>query len=330
MRVMITGANGFVGRGLVLRLLADGVLRGQRIEALLLLDQALQGFPEDKRIRRHCGSVTDAALIRRVIADGVDVVFHLVSVPGGAAEANYQSGYEVNLQASLELLHQLRNAASPPRVVYASSIAVYGADLPARMDEAAACLPQLSYASHKLIVETQLVDLARRGEVDGVALRLPGIVARPRQSRGLKSAFMSDLLHALAAGEPYVCPVSAQATAWWMSARCCVDNLVHAAQLQGELATRVVQLPVLQLSIEQVRDALVACFGEQRRTLLSFAPEPELEALFGCYPPLRTPQAKAMGFHHDGSVAALLRNALDLPAAPRTRRPVPTLAGASS
>lgn len=330
MRVMITGANGFVGRGLALRLLADGVLRGQPIEALLLLDQALDGFPDDKRIRRHCGSVTDAALMRRALADGIDVVFHLVSVPGGAAEANYQLGYEVNLQASLELLHQLRNAAHPPRMVYASSIAVYGADLPTRMDEASDCLPQLSYASHKLIVETQLVDLARRGEVDGIALRLPGIVARPRQSKGLKSAFMSDLLHAVAAGEPYLCPVSAQATAWWMSARCCVDNLVHAAELQGELATRVVQLPVLHLSIEQVLDALAACFGEQRRALVSFTPEPALEALFGCYPPLRTPQAKAMGFHHDGSAAALLRSALDLPATPRARRPVPTLAGASS
>ncbi|MFI7836146.1 NAD-dependent epimerase/dehydratase family protein [Pseudomonas asiatica] len=330
MRVMITGANGFVGRELVLRLLADGVLCGRPVEALLLLDRSLDGFPEDKRIRRYCGSVTDAALMRRALADGIDVVFHLVSVPGGAAEADYELGYEVNLKASLELLHQLRNAVRPPRMVYASSIAVYGSDLALRMDESSICLPQLSYASHKLIVETQLVDLARRGEVDGIALRLPGIVARPRQSRGLKSAFMSDLLQAFAAGEPYVCPVSAQATAWWMSVRCCVDNLVHAAELQGELTNRVVQLPVLQLSIEQVLDALSTCFGEQQRTLLSFAPEPELEALFGCYPPLRTPWAKAMGFHHDGSVAALLRNALNLPSTPRARRFVPTLAGTSS
>lgn len=330
MRVMITGANGFVGRQLAQRLLDDGVLRGQPIEALLLLDQSLDGFPEDKRIRRHCGSVTDATLIRRALADGIDVVFHLVSVPGGAAEANYELGYEVNLQASLELLHQLRNAAKPPRMVYASSIAVYGGDLPARMDETTACLPQLSYGSHKLIVETQLVDLARRGEVDGIALRLPGIVARPRQSQGLKSAFMSELLHALVAGEPYVCPVSAQATAWWMSARCCVDNLVHAAEVQGELASRVVQLPVLQLSIEQVLDALASCFGEQHRALVSFAPEPMLETLFGCYPPLRTPQAKAMGFRHDGSAAALLRNALNLPTMQRARRVVPIFAGVSS
>ena len=92
MRVMVTGANGFVGRQLVQRLLDLGELRGRRIEALLALDQALDGLPEDARLRRHHGSVTDAALLRRVLADGVDVVFHLVSVPGCAAEAQYERG----------------------------------------------------------------------------------------------------------------------------------------------------------------------------------------------------------------------------------------------
>lgn len=330
MRVMITGANGFLGRGLAMRLLADGLLCGRPIEALLLLDQALTGFPEDPRLRRHLGSVTDSALIRRALADGIDVVFHLVSIAGGAAEASYELGYEVNLQASLELLHQLRSTTRPPRLVYASSVAVYGADLPTRMDELSGTVPKLSYATHKLMVEAQLADLARRGEVDGIALRLPGIVARPRQPNGLKSAFMSDLLHAVAAGEPYVCPVSAQATAWWMSASCCIDNLVHAAELQEKLESRIWQLPVLHLSIEQVLDALSTCFGEPACSQVGFAPEPELEALFGRYPPLRTPQARALGFRHDGSAAALIRNALNLPSPRRARRAAPLLAGVPS
>ena len=330
MRVMITGANGFVGKSLAMRLLADGVLRGQPIEALLLLDQELDGFPEDRRLRRHYGSVTDAALIRRALADGIDVVFHLVSVPGGAAEQNYELSYEVNLQASLELLYQLRNAAKPPRLIYASSVAVYGAELPARMDEQSGTAPQLSYAAHKLMVETQLADLARRGDVDGISLRLPGIVARPCQPNGLKSAFMSDLLHAVAAGEPYVCPVSPQATSWWMSARCCIDNLVHASELQGALSASCCQLPVLHLSIEQVLDALESRFGDQARNRVSFSPDPELEALFGRYPPLRTPQARALGFRHDGSASMLIRNALNLSSPRRNSHAAPLLAGASS
>lgn len=310
MRVMVTGANGFLGRALAQRLLEEGELRGQRIEALILLDKVLEGFPEDSRLRRHQINVTEPALLRRALADGVDVVFHLISIPGGAAEEQYALGYQVNLLASLELLEQLRGLRRPPVLVYASSVAVYGGDLPARMDEQLAPRPALAYGAHKLMVETLLLDLARRGEVDGRALRLPGIVARPREPNGLRSAFMSDLMRAVADGEPFRCPVSAQASAWWMSARCCVDNLLHAAELREPGAQRVWQLPVLQLSIAQVLDALAATFGQERRGLIEFCPDTQLEALFGRMPPLKTPQARALGFRHDGSALALVRNAL--------------------
>lgn len=310
MRVMVSGANGFVGRELVARLLKQGEIRGRRIEALLLLDQNLDDLPVDSRIRRHCGSITDPALLRRVMADGIDVVFHLVSIPGGAAETNYELGYQVNLKASLELLHQLRNSDRPPVLVYASSVAVYGGELPARMDEMQTEHPQLSYAAHKRMIEIAIEDLARRGEVDGRILRLPGIVARPREPNGLRSAFMSDLLHAYAAGDSYVCPVTPQATAWWMSARCCVENLLHAAELKNLGKDRVWQLPVLQLSIAQVLEALAARFGDANGEKIEFKPDPQLESLFGSLPPLRTPRARAMGFRHDGSPATLLRNAL--------------------
>ncbi|QJP09978.1 NAD-dependent epimerase/dehydratase family protein [Pseudomonas multiresinivorans] len=328
MRVMVTGANGFVGRELVSRLLSQGVIRGRKIDALLLLDQKLDGFPDDSRLRRHYGSVTDPALLRRALADGVDVVFHLVSIPGGAAEANYELGYQVNLQASLELLHQLRSSDRPPVLVYASSVAVYGGELPARMDECQPSRPQLSYAAHKRMIEIAIEDLARRGEVDGRALRLPGIVARPREPNGLKSAFMSDLMHAYAAGDAYACPVSPQATAWWMSARCCVDNLLHAAELKNLTEERVWQLPVLQLSIAQLLDALAVRFGEANGEQIEFKPDAQLEGLFGRQPQLRTPRARAIGFCHDGSAAALLRNSL--PAAPRRSRSTTSKTGVAT
>ncbi|MCF4998179.1 NAD-dependent epimerase/dehydratase family protein [Pseudomonas syringae] len=315
MRVLITGANGFVGRELVRCLLARGSLRGRRIAALLVLDTDLQGLPDNPRVRPHRGNITDAALMRRVLADGIDVVFHLASIAGGAAEEHYALGYQVNLLASLELLDQLRNKSLPPVLVYASSVAVYGGGLPSRMNEQAPLRPELSYGTHKAIVESVIVDLARRGEVDGYALRLPGIVARPRESNGLRSAFMSDLLRAFAEGDAYRCPVSAEATAWWMSARCCVNNLIHAAELDRG-SQRLWQLPVLHLSIAQVVDALAASYGEERRSLITHAPDGELEALFGRLPPLKTPQARAAGFSHDGNAAALIRNSLN-PAAPR-------------
>ncbi len=111
----------FCWRTLVKRLLETNALQGRSISALILLDKELVGFAEDKRLRRHCGSVTDAALLRRALADGIDVVFHLVSIPGGAAEQHYSLGYQVNLLASLELLDQLREQPGQPVLVYASS-----------------------------------------------------------------------------------------------------------------------------------------------------------------------------------------------------------------
>lgn len=314
---MVTGANGFIGRALVHRLLAVGTIGGEPFSKLILLDRQLTDFPDDVRIRRHPGSVADAALLRRVFADGVDVVFHLASVPGGAAEQNYELGYHVNLCAALELLDQLRVLPNAPVLVYASSVAVYGDELPMAINETTTPRPALSYGAHKWMVEIALTDLTRRGAVKGRAIRLPGIVARPRTQAGLRSAFMSDLLHAYAAGEPYQCPVSIAATAWWMSVECCVDNLLWAANCDdAELnASPICQLPALRLSIAEILRALATRFGEQRQDLISFAPDPDLEALFGRFPLLHTPKATALGFRHDGDADALIGRALGIPAA---------------
>lgn len=319
MRVLITGANGFVGQALTRRLLALGHVRGERLTLLRLLDTRFDTALEDPRLRRHEGSVADAALLRRVLADGIDVVFHLVSVAGGTAERDYPLGYQVNLLASLELLEQLRQASNAPVLVFASSVAVYGAALPARMDEQAPAHPALSYGAHKRMIEIAIEDLARRGEVDGRAVRLPGIVARPPAPNGLRSAFMSELLHSYAAGQPYTCPVSPQATAWWMSVNCCAENLIRAAEVAGVPADvgRVWQLPVLRLSIAEVVDALADRYGEAGRARLRYDPDPELERLFGAYPVLRAPRARALGLRHDGTASALVRNALNLTPAPK-------------
>jgi len=319
MRVLITGANGFVGQALARRLLTLGHLRGERLQLLRLLDTHFTAPAQDPRVRLHEGSVADAALLRRVLADGIDVVFHLVSIAGGAAEQNYPLGYQVNLLASLELLEQLRQAGTHPLLVFASSVAVYGAALPARMDEHRPAHPALSYGAHKRMIEIAIEDLARRGEVDGRALRLPGIVARPAAANGLRSAFMSDLMNSYASGQAYTCPVSPQATAWWMSVSCCADNLLRAAEVSGLPieASRVWQVPVLRLSIAEVVDALADRYGDAGRARLRYEPDPELERLFGAYPVLRAPRARALGLRHDGTASALVRNALTLYPAPK-------------
>src|SRR3954453_1834594 len=158
MHVLITGASGFVGGHLVRRLLAEDVALGQPLERLILLDQRFDDTGADPRVEQHAGSMTDAARMREVLADGVDMVFHLASIPGGLAERNYELGRQVNLDATLQLLEQLREQPRPPRFIFASSVAVYGDPLPARVDDETLPRPTLTYGAHKLIGEILLAD----------------------------------------------------------------------------------------------------------------------------------------------------------------------------
>lgn len=308
--IVITGANGFVGRGLVRR------LRDDPSHQLTLIDQAFDGAPAAPGTRQIHGSFGDPAVLEAALERPADIVFHLASVPGSLAEREHALGYQVNLQATLALAHRLaaqgRQRQRPPRLVFASSVAVYGPLGAAPVHEDQPPRPAISYGTHKLMAEIELADLSRRGELDAVSLRLPGIVARPATESGHGSAFMSLVMHRLAAGEPYTCPVPAHATAWWMSLPCCVDNLLHAAIMStaGAPASRCWQLPVLHLSMEQLLAALAQRYGARCRELLSYAPDDRIEALFGRYPALHTPAALAAGFRHDGGADALIQQAL--------------------
>ncbi|MEQ6290597.1 NAD-dependent epimerase/dehydratase family protein [Vogesella sp. GCM10023246] len=313
MNVLVTGGNGFVGRELVRRLLAaERVLPGQPpLTRLTVLDMSVDGLPDDARLQVVTGSIADPSALEAALRDAPQLVFHLASLPGGAAERNYELGLQVNLQATLALFERLREQGNCPRLVFTSTIAVYGSPLPALVDDASPMRPGLSYGAHKLMGEILLNDYSRRGWLDGCSVRLPGIVARPPAPSGLLSAFMSDVFWKLAAGEPFACPVSAQAVAWWMSVGCCVDNLLHAARLAPDLLQqrREFTLPVLRLSMAQLVDGLAEVYGADRRALVSYRPDQQLEAAFGCYPPLDARAAESIGFAHDGDIKRLIRNA---------------------
>ena len=314
MNVLVTGSNGFVGRHLVRRLLRDGAVGPGRIARLTLVDLGHDPSLDDARVRRVTGSIADAAVLRQAFDKPVQQVFHLASVPGGAAEKHFALGLEVNLHATIAMLELLRARQHAARFTFASTIAVYGASLPPLVDDSTPMRPGLSYGAHKLAAEILVQDYSRRGWIDGRILRLPGIVARPPEPSGLLSAFMSDIFWKLAAGEAFVCPVSADAVAWWMSAPCCVDNLLHAASLDPALAAqrREYTLPVLRLRIGELVDALAARFGADRHALVSYAPDAALEQLFGRLPPLDASAAEAIGLRHDGDVHRLIANATGL------------------
>lgn len=314
--VVVTGAAGFVGRALVARLLRERRIGARPLGALTLIDLAF-GDAAPAGVRRIEGSIADPAVVARAFAEPVDVLVHLASIPGGTAEQQPARAREVNLHGTLHLLDaceaQQSRGGPVPRVVFASTIAVYGAAMPALVDDDTPLRPAMSYGAHKLMGEIAVADATRRGACDGVSLRLPGVLARPPVRTGQLSAFLSDLLRDPAAGRTVTCPMSPAATTWASSTPNVVDNLLHAATMDTAALPphRALALPTLRFSMAELVDALAAVHGPQVREHVRFAPEPRIEALFGRFPPLRTPAADAAGFRHDGDLPTLCRRAIE-------------------
>lgn len=311
---VITGAGGFIGSVLARQILLNG-LGNHPIGRLTLVDLHIAGalWACDPRVQIITGSIADRSVQDACTSADVDVVFHLASLPGGAAEKDYELGRRINLDATLGLIEALGRHGSPRRLVYASSIAVYG-ELPGgTLCEGEAVLrPALTYGTHKLTGELLLTDATRRGRVLGCSLRLPGVVARPGDGAGLLSSFMSQLFWCLAEGQQVTLPVSPHGKAWWISAQACAENLRHAAALTPEalLARNAFQMPALHLSCEEIVQALADRFGGDRFGLARYQPDPAVDRLFARYPALSTPFADEAGFAHDGDAARLVRHAL--------------------
>jgi nucleoside-diphosphate-sugar epimerase len=304
-RVLVTGAGGFVGRELLRLLLAAG-------HQVVALDMRLDGLGGQPNLRTIEGSIGSADILAEALAEPLDAAVHLATVPGGAAEKDPDASRRINIDAMYDLMEGLARQGNRPRFVYASSIAVLGDHLPASgVDDATPLAPSMVYGVHKAMMEMMVALKNRRGELDGVTIRLPGILARPAGPSGMKSAFMSDLFHALLEGRPYRCPVSAQATIWAQSIRRCAGNFVHALSLDSGLlpAGRAVTLPALCFSIGDMVAEIAKQAGADPG-LIGYDPDPGLEAAFGCYPPLATPAAEKAGFAHDGDLASLVTQAI--------------------
>jgi naringenin degradation protein FdeJ len=308
MRVLVTGADGFVGRALAAQL-AGGALP---VSTLTLTDRQFTAPPQASEASVVTGDLADPTLLTALLAPGFDLVFHLASIPGSLAEHDAVAGERANLSVPLALGRHLAGRRGPgnaaTRLIFASSIAVYGPLGVEAVSVGTPTRPALSYGAHKLMTETYLTDLTRRGDLSAVSLRLPGVVARPPVNSGHGSAFMSLLFHRIAAGEAYDCPVPANSCCWWLSRKACVEALIHAARL-GPQAGTVIQPPALLLTVAEVAEAAACLTGRPAR--IRWGDDATLTRLFGSMPPLDASTASAAGFAADADAEALARAAFE-------------------
>jgi nucleoside-diphosphate-sugar epimerase len=304
--VVVTGAAGFVGRRLLSAILEDPAFADTTITAndLALVDT-------DPRVRKVPGDFRDPAVRARMIDGKVDVLFHVAGVLGGAAEADPALARAVNVDATLALLEDIKDPSDPPRLVFASSIAVFGTPFPPTIDDDTRLNPSMIYGAQKAMIEIAVEQASARGWVDGVAVRLPGIVVKPDADRNMKSAFLNRIFEVFPEGTDLTVPVSADGTTWLLSVPACIDALLHAASIDPARlgARRAFTLPAQNVRFSDLIVALRARFPTSG-TRITFDPEPAIEAQFGRQPPLSTAIADALGFVHDGDVATLVARAL--------------------
>lgn len=308
-RIVVTGAGGFIGGLLVSRLLQDARFASAQV---VLCDHALDAAIKDARVERVEGDLCDSAVRGRLLEPGAEIVFHLAGVLGGAAEADYDLARRVNIDASLAILETLRTFENPARLVFASSISVYGPEDRAAYDDDTPAQPALTYGAQKRMIEVALEQFSARGWIDGLALRLPGIVARPDADSQLKSAFLNQVFYAVAEGRDFAMPVGAQGTSWLISAQACVDALIHAALLPATRigARRAFTLPAQRVRMNALVQTLHDRFPDSASTV-SFQPDPALHAQFANQPLLLTPYGDGLGFRHDGDLATLVARAFE-------------------
>ena len=320
MRTLVTGAAGFIGRGLVESLVADLAAKpGAATLCLTDLDlsaAAVAATKGNSRIVDIEGDIVDAPLQARLFAEPIDAIFHLAGVVSGAAERDFRLGKRVNLDATVALLEhcrqQVERGGPLVRFTYASSIAVFGAPLPARIDDATPAVPGLSYGAHKRACEVLIDDYTRRGFIDGRALRLSGVVVRPPAPNGALSAFNSDLIREPLAGHPYVCPVGREATLWVVSRRRAVDALRRIAAIDGAALGRVraLNMPALCVEVGAIVEAMTRAIPGSEANV-RFEPQAALEAQFARWPLAASfDRGQTLGLAADASLDELITSHL--------------------
>ena len=311
MKVVVTGAAGFLGGRLARTLLDRGELDGRPVDELVLLDVVASTVGEgDPRVRTVVGDVADPVLLGEVVDAATDVVFHLAAVVSGQAEAEFDLGMRINLDGSRLLLDACRAAGSVPRVVFTSSVAVYGGDLPDVVTDTTPLTPQTSYGTQKACAELLLADHTRKGHVDGRVLRLPTVTVRPGKPNAAASGFASGIIREPLAGVETVVPVPPEVRMWVLSPRYAVESLVAGASLAAEELgdSRAINLPGVSVLVGEMAAALERVAGPEVAARVSWKRDPAIEAIAATWPGAwDTTRAEALGLRGDTDFDAIVR-----------------------
>ena len=311
MRVLITGGGGFIGKKLAAKLLSNGTLAGQAITKVTVADIApAEGLADDTRLEIVTLNMTDKAAVDAAVAQGVDTVFHLAAIVSGNAEADTDLGYAVNLDGTRYLLEALRHAPNVPKILFASSCAVYGGDVPDPITDQTFLNPQTSYGAQKAAGELFVTDYSRKGFVDGLSLRLPTIMVRPGKPNKAASTFASSIIREPLAGQEAVLPVRDDNAMFILSPRRVVDAFIHAAELdRAKLGmTRAFVLNGITVTVGEMIAGLREVAGNNVVARIKRVPDATIQTIVDGWPPnIEAGLAKSLGFEADSGMAEIVR-----------------------
>jgi D-erythronate 2-dehydrogenase len=316
MQVLIFGAAGMIGRKLAQHFARAGQLAGRAVTALSLVDVTTPEFPAGfgGSVSLASADIADSGAVARCIAPRPDVIFHLAAIVSGEAEADFDRGYRINLDGTRHIFEAVRQQGSKapyrPRLVFASSIAVFGAPFPERIGDEFFTTPLTSYGTQKAMAELLLADYSRRGFLDGIGLRLPTICIRPGKPNKAASGFFSNILRDPLAGQEAVLPVAEDVRHWHASPRAAIGFLTHAASIDLERlgVRRALTMPGLSATVAEQIEALRRIAGDEAVRLIRREPDPVIAKIVAGWPrAFDAGRALALGFRADASFDEIIR-----------------------
>jgi nucleoside-diphosphate-sugar epimerase len=323
MRIVVTGGAGFLGQRLARALLAqqsltDSLGRSHPVRELVLVDAVPAPEQPDARVRGVVGDLADPAVIAAVVTPGTASIFHLAAVVSGEAEADFDLGMRVNLDATRRLLERCRALATPPKFVFASSLAVFGGPLADPVPDDAALTPQSSYGTQKAIGELLVYDHSRKGYVDGRSLRLPTVTVRPGKPNKAASSFASGIVREPLSGVDARCPVAPTTRMWVTSPRAVIANLVvgHEAPASAFAFSRSVNVPGVSVRVGEMVAALRRIAGDAVADRVRWQYDAKVDGIVSTWPAAFTArQGRALGMQADSDFDAIVNHYLadDLP-----------------